>query len=307
MKAEVLSDHEVENVKHFPLRTGKRRIRSREQVGVVNRLMTHLTLIVLVLLFLFPLFYLFSRSLMSPAEIFTQPPVLWPRTIQWSNYSVAWSRAPFLQFLLNTTIIVTLQVVGATGSAALCGFGFARLEFPGRKIIFGIVLSTLMLPQTVTLIPLYIIFRDWGWLNSFLPLTVPLFFGGGAFNIFLFRQFFQTLPRELDEAAIIDGANAWQIFVRVLLPLSVPAITVVATLTFISGWTDIFGPIIFLNQEQNWTLAQGVLSVFQGYYGPPQVQYIAAMSMLLVVPPLLLYAFVQRYLTEGIALTGIKG
>lgn len=282
-------------------------LRGEKQGERRRAITTHTSLIILSLLFLFPLFYLVTRSLMSPNEIYTQPPVFLPKTPQWDNYSVAWNRAPFLLFLGNTLLIVVLQLIGTTTSAALCGFGFARLRFPGRNLIFAFVLATVMLPQTVTLIPLYIIFHDWGWLNTFLPLTVPSFFGGGAFNIFLFRQFFLTLPRELDEAALIDGANAWQIFLRIILPLSVPAITVVATLTFIASWTDLFGPIIFLNQPSNWTLAQGVFSVFKNTYGLPQVQYIAAMGILLVIPPLLLYAFVQRYLLEGIALTGLKG
>lgn len=272
----------------------------------LSAILTHLALTALALVFLFPLFYLASRSLMSPDEINTLPPKLLPDAPQWSNYAVAWSRAPFGLFLLNSFIIVGLQVIGTVSSAALCGYGFARLKFPGRNVIFILVLATLMLPSTVTLIPLYIIFAQVGWLNTFLPLTVPAFFGGGAFNIFLFRQFFLTLPVELDEAAIIDGANRWQIFTRIIMPLSVSPVVVVATLTFLAGWTDLFGPIIFLVTPEKWTLAQGLNNIFQGFYGPPQVQYVAALSLLLVVPPLALYAFVQRYLLEGIALTGVK-
>ncbi len=286
-----------------------REARKAAQRGRIQTITTHSSLIILSLLFLFPLFYMISRSLMSAGDVNTQPPVIWPNVLHWENFGIAWSRAPFLQFLLNTLIIVGLNIVGVTVSSALCGFGFARLRFPGRNIIFGVVLATIMLPPTVTLIPLYIVFRNWNWLDTFLPLTVPGFFGGGAFNIFLFRQFFMSLPRELDEAALIDGANTWQIFTRIILPLSIPAVTVVATLTFIANWTDIFGPIIFLNQQQNWTLAQGALSVFTNSYlgGVPQVEYVAAIGMILVVPPLLLYAFLQRYLLEGIALTGLKG
>lgn len=286
----------------LPLPTWRTRRRQR-----VVALALHALLIVLAAVFLFPLLYLFSRSLMRPPEIYTLPPRLWPATPDWSNYAVAWSRAPFLRYLANTMTIVSLQVIGVTASAALCGFGFARLEFPGRKLLFAVVLSTLMLPSTVTLIPLYIVFHRLGWLNTYLPLVVPAFFGGGAFNIFLFRQFFQTLPRELDEAAVLDGATTWQIFTQIVLPLSKSAIAVVATLTFMAGWTDIFGPAIFLNDSSKWTLAQGVHSLFLEFQGLPQVQYVAAMSIVLVIPPLLLYACVQRYLIEGIVMTGLKG
>ncbi len=272
----------------------------------LSAILIYLALTALALVFLFPLFYLVSRSLMSPGEINTLPPKVLPETPQWSNYSVAWNRAPFWRFLFNSSVIVGLQLIGTVSSAALCGYGFARLRFPGRNVLFILVLATLMLPSTVTLIPLYIIFANVGWLNTFLPLTVPAFFGGGAFNIFLFRQFFMTLPVELDEAAIIDGANRWQIFTRIIMPLSVSPVVVVSTLTFLAGWTDLFGPLIFLVTPEKWTLAQGLNNIFQGFYGQPQVQYVAALSLLLIIPPLALYAFVQRYLLEGIALTGVK-
>lgn len=264
----------------------------------------HVVLLILAAVFLFPLFHLFSRSLMTPAETISVPPTLWPAVPRWSNYADAWNSAPFGQFLVNSILITTLTVFGATASAALCGFGFARLEFPGRNVLFVLVLATLMLPATVTLIPLYIIFRDLGWLNTFLPLTVPAFFGGGAISIFLFRQYFRTLPRELDEAATLDGANTWQIFRFIALPLSQPVIIAVATLTFLGSWTDLFGPIIFLNEQSKWTLAQGIASVFDAYYGRVAINYVAVVSLVLVVPPLLLYALVQRHLIEGITPAG---
>ncbi|MBA2720442.1 MAG: carbohydrate ABC transporter permease [Chloroflexi bacterium] len=256
------------------------------------------------MIFLFPLFHLISRSLMTPAETIAVPPILWPAEPRWSNYPEAWNSAPFSQFLINSIIVTMVTVVGTTGSAALCGFGFARLQFPGRDLLFVLVLATLMLPLTATLIPLYIIFRDLGWLNTFLPLTVPAFFGGGAISIFLFRQFFRTLPRELDDAATIDGANTWQIFRYIALPLSKPVLIAVATLAFLGSWTDLFGPLIFLNDQDKWTLAQGIASVLQSYLGRPQVNQIAVVSLILIIPPLVLYAFVQRYLVAGIVTSG---
>lgn len=265
---------------------------------------SHAALLGLAVIFLFPLFHLISRSLMTPAETIAVPPLMWPAEPRWANYPEAWNSAPFGQFLVNSVIITMVTVVGATGSAALCGFGFARLQFPGRDVLFVLVLATLMLPLTATLIPLFIIFRDLGWLNTFLPLTVPAFFGGGAISIFLFRQFFRTLPRELDDAATLDGANTWQIFRYIALPLSKPVLIAVATLAFLGSWTDLFGPLIFLNEQDKWTLAQGIASVLQSYLGRPQVNQIAVVSLVLIIPPLVLYAFVQRYLVEGIVTSG---
>ena len=267
----------------------------------------YLVLIAFGCVFLFPLAYLIARSLMSQGETFTQPPRFIPDHWLWSNYRIAWGRAPFPRFLLNTMVIASLQVIGTTFSASLCAFGFARLRFPGRNLLFAIVLATLMLPGTVTLIPLYILFKHLHWLNTMLPLTVPSFFGGGAFAIFLFRQFFNTIPRDLDEAATMDGASSWQVYREIIMPLSMPVITVVSILTFLAAWTDLFGPLIYLNTPDKWTLAQGVYNVFTSFYGPPQVPYVAAISMLLIVPPLVLYAFAQRYLIEGVVTTGIKG
>ncbi|CAA9359353.1 MAG: hypothetical protein AVDCRST_MAG93-7562, partial [uncultured Chloroflexia bacterium] len=273
----------------------------------IPSILSHAFLLCTTLMLLFPLFYMLSRSLMQPSEINTLPPVIWPKTPQWENYRIALSRAPFARFTLNTMKILVLSVIGVTGSSALCGYAFARLSFPGRGALFGAVLATLMLPGAVTMVPLYVIFRDLGWLNTHYPLWLPGWFGGGAVNIFLFRQFFRTLPRELDEAATIDGANTWQIFSRIALPLCRPVIAVVATFTALGAWTDILGPSIYLNTQENFTLAQGLYSVFRtSFYGTTQVHYVMAVGLLFVIPPLLLFIFMQRYLIEGIATTGFK-
>lgn len=274
---------------------------------MTGRMLSHAFLITITVILLFPLYYMLSRSLMQPSEIYTLPVVLWPQHPQWNNYVVALSRAPFLMFFLNTLKIVVLSVVGITGSAALCGYAFARLSFPGRSLLFAAVLATLMLPGAVTMVPLYVIFRDLGWLNTHYPLWLPGWFGGGAVNIFLFRQFFRSLPHELDEAAILDGANVWQIFSRIALPLCKPVIAVVATFTALASWTDILGPAIYLNTPDKFTLAQGLYNVFKtSYYGTVQVHYVMAVGLLFVIPPLILFIFMQRYLVEGIATTGFK-
>lgn len=280
---------------------------SKRLRGRISAVLTHSTLLFLAVFMLFPLVYLFSRSLMDPSEIYTLPPTLWPAKAQWENYAIAWSRAPFILFTFNSVKIVVLLVVGMTFSSAMCGFGFGRLSFPGRDIIFAIVLATLMLPGAVTMIPLYVIFRDLGWLNTHLPLWLPAWFGGGAFNIFLFRQFFRTLPRELDEAAILDGASSWKIFTRIALPLSKPVVVVVATFASLNTWTDLLTPMIYIRTFEKFTLAQALYNVFRtSYYGTSQVQYVAAMSILFVIPALILFIFVQRNLTEGIVMTGFK-
>lgn len=274
---------------------------------LAGRILSHAFLFTTTVILLFPLYYMLSRSLMEPSEINTLPPKLWPSTPRFENYVVALSRAPFATFLLNTLKIVVLSVIGITGSAALCGYAFARLPFPGRNLLFGAVLATLMLPGVVTMIPLYVIFRDFGWLNTHYPLWLPGWFGGGAINIFLFRQFFRNLPRELDEAATIDGANVWQIFSRIALPLCRPVIAVVATFASLNAWTDILGPAIYLNTQAKFTLAQGLFNVFKtSFYGTTQVHYVMAVGLLFVIPPLILFVFMQRYLVEGIATTGIK-
>lgn len=281
----------------------------RRVFALWNRIWATALLCLLGIVFLIPVLWMLSLSLQTFQETLQSPLVLLPHVPQWGNYITAFKIAPLLLYVQNTLIITVSVVIGMTISAALCAYGFARLRFPGRDLIFAIVLSTLMLPAAVTLIPLYTIFRDLNWINTFYPLTVPAFFGGGAFNIFLLRQFFRGIPRELDEAAFIDGANHWQIFWQVILPLAKPALAVVAITSAIASWNDFMTPLIYLNTPDHFTLALGLVNYAgsAGLYVLPQPQLLMAATAMMVLPILLIFIFAQRYLMQGIVMTGLKG
>lgn len=256
---------------------------------------------------LIPFVWLLSTSLKIRGTEFTFPPVWIPRPAVWANYYNAFfnSGLPFPRFLLNTTIITVASMVGTLFSSSLAGFGFARMRFPGRDKLFVLVLSTLMLPDIVTQIPSYLLFRLFGWIDTFLPLIVPTFLGGSAFNIFLFRQFFMSIPYELDEAARIDGASTRQIYLRVILPLSKPVLSTVAIFTFLGSWNSFLGPLIYLNSLENMTLAVG-LRAFQGLRGTEWNLMMAA-AALMMAPVLIVFFVAQRYFVEGIVTTGFGG
>jgi ABC-type glycerol-3-phosphate transport system permease component len=256
---------------------------------------------------LIPFVWLLSTSLKIRGTEFTFPPVWIPRPAVWKNYYTAFfdSGLPFPRFLLNTVIITGASMVGTLFSASLAGFGFARMRFPARDKLFILVLSTLMLPEIVTQIPSYLLFRLFGWIDTFLPLIVPTFLGGSAFNIFLFRQFFMSIPYELDEAARIDGAGTLQIYLRVILPLSKPVLSTVAIFTFLGSWNSFMGPLIYLNSLENMTLAVG-LRAFQGLRGTEWNLMMAA-AAIMMVPVLIVFFIAQRYFIQGIVITGFGG
>jgi multiple sugar transport system permease protein len=262
-------------------------------------------MILLSVAFLIPLVWLISTSLKPLGQVFEYPPVWIPDPFQWSNYAEAVNRAPLFQWLTNTGIVASIAVVGNVLTSSIVGFGFARLEFPGRGILFVLLLSTMMLPDVVLLIPQFILFRELGWVDTFLPLVVPTFFGGGAFNIFLVRQFYLTLPRDFDEAARIDGASNWQIWREIIVPMSAPVLTAVAIFSFVHHWNDFMGPLIYLHSEQNKTLALGL----RAFISPTDASWNISMaaSMFLVVPVLVIFFFGQRFFVRGVSMTGITG
>jgi multiple sugar transport system permease protein len=257
------------------------------------------------ILFLLPFLWMVSTSLKSPEQVLVFPPEWIPNPVRWDNYGVALGKMDFWTQLKNTLIIVYANLVGQVFSAALVAFGFARLKFPGRDALFFLMLSTMMLPGVATLIPIYILYKNLGWIDTFLPLTLPAFFGGGAFFIFLLRQFFLTLPKELEEAARIDGATSWDVFWRIFLPLSKPALATVAIFSFMAHWNDFVGPLIYLQSPRNYTLALG-LQTFQGLYST-DYHYLMAGSIVVVLPVIVLFFLAQRYFVQGIVLTGMKG
>jgi multiple sugar transport system permease protein len=241
---------------------------------------------------------------MTIDQIFVFPPKWIPDPFTLQNYPDALLGQPFGQYFINTMTILIPVVIGATFTSALCAFGFSHLRWPGRDLVFGVLMSTLMLPSAVTLIPTFLVWSSFGLVNSFWPLILPAWFGGGIFNIFLLRQFFRSQPRELDEAAYLDGCNPLQVLWHVVLPLSKPALITVAIFSGLNVWNDFLGPLIYLNDTSKYTLALG-LAQFLGQYSA-QWQLLMAASTAIILPVLVIFFFAQRYFVEGITLTGMK-
>lgn len=265
----------------------------------------YLALLAISVVFLLPFVWMIRSALMSLSQIFVMPPVWIPNPIKWDNFSRALTILPFSKFFVNTVIIVVLSMVGTVLSSTIAAFGFARIEWKGRNLIFMILLSGMMLPGAVTLIPTFIGWKVLGFYDTYIPLIVPAFFGGGIFNIFLLRQFYMGIPRDFDEAAVIDGASFFQIYYRLILPLSRSAVIVVSLFTFLGVWNDFFGPLIYLKSAEKYTLALG-LQMFQGTYSS-QWDLLMAASMTVILPCVVVFLVGQRYFLEGITLTGLKG
>jgi multiple sugar transport system permease protein/sn-glycerol 3-phosphate transport system permease protein len=255
---------------------------------------------------LLPFFWMLSTALKRPDQVYLAPPVWVPIPPQVGNFAEVLTRVPFHRYAFNTFVIVSLVMIGTIFSCSFAAYGFARLRAPGRNLIFMLVLATLMLPGAVTLVPTYLMFNSIGWVNTFLPLVVPAFFGN-AFFIFLLRQFYMTIPTELEDAAKIDGANVYRIWWSIILPLSQPVLATVAVFTFVSTYNDFFTPLIYLSDEDQYTIAVA-LSFFQGSprIGPQMHLLMAAVTMS-IVPPLVLFLAAQRYFVRGIVMSGIKG
>ncbi len=254
---------------------------------------------------IFPFVWLIRSSLMENSQIFVFPPEWIPDPFKWSNYKEALTSVPFGKYFLNTLTIELFVISGVLITSVMAAYSFSRLSWPGRNLVFALLLGSMMLPYAVTLIPNFMLWRSLGGINTFLPLTVPAWFGGGAFNIFLLRQFFMGIPKELDEAAYMDGAAPYRVLWTIIVPLAKPAMIVVAIFSFIDVWNDFLGPIIYLNSNEKFTLALG-LATFKGLYNA-QWGYLMAASATIVAPILAIFFFAQRQFIEGITLTGIKG
>jgi multiple sugar transport system permease protein len=254
---------------------------------------------------LLPFFWMVSTSLKANEAIFAIPPRWIPETLHWENYAEVFRRMPFLLYFRNTTYITVMTIIGTVLSSSMVAYAFACLRWPGRDPLFIFVIATMMLPLQVIMIPLFVLFRDFGWLNTYKPLIVPAFLGGGAFNIFLMRQFFLSLPKDLFDAARIDGASEWRIYWQIALPLARPALVTVAILTFMFAWNDFLGPLIYLSDQSKNTLALG-LALFTGQHQTDWGVLMAA-SIMMLVPIVLLFFFFQRYFIRGLAMTGLKG
>jgi multiple sugar transport system permease protein len=273
---------------------------------------TYLILLVGAIAFAFPFYWMITTSLKPEDEVLKFPPDLIPSTLQFSNYTEALSSFKFGRSFLNTMIIIVGTLVGRLISIPLAGYAFARLRFPLRGPLFILVLSTMMLPYYVTLIPQFLVFRDLGWLNTFLPLIVPAFFGvGGAFFIFMFRQFYLSIPADYDEAAMLDGCGHLRVFWHIILPQSRPALAVMAIFTFLAEWNDYFGPLIYLTDSNKYTLALNFQIWVQTQatgigFEPQPFNRIMAISTLITLVPVVVFFFTQRYFFRGLVVSGIK-
>jgi ABC-type glycerol-3-phosphate transport system permease component len=262
----------------------------------------------LAVLFMAPFAWAVGSSLKEPAELVTFPPALWPATPRWDNYARVWTSVPFGQFTLNTVVVTVAASAGQMISAAAVAYGFARFRFPGREGLFMLCLSAMMLPWEVTIVPHFILYRMIGWLDTLAPLIVPYWFGGGAFYIFLMRQFFMTIPLDFDEAAKMDGASYPRIFWSIILPLAKPAMTTVAIFSFLYHWNEFITPLIFLNSPERFVLSLG-LRYFQTLPagGELREHLLMAASMMTTLPTLVVFFLAQRHFVRGIVMTGIKG
>jgi multiple sugar transport system permease protein len=279
-------------------------LRSQKMRRRIRRGLAYVVLTILSVLFAIPFLWLLSTSLKPPAQIFRLPPEWVPHPITWSNYPRALTQIPFALYLTNTLYIALFNVAASVITCSLVAYGFARITWPGRNALFLVLVSTLMIPYPVTLIPTFLIFRNLGWINTPHPLTIPAL-TGNAFFIFLLRQFYLTIPEELSSAARIDGASEFQIYLRIIVPLARPALAVVALFTFMWNWNDFLGPLIYLSDREQYTLAIGLygfLSRVRTDWGP-----LMAAAAIMVAPIIVLFFLTQRTFIQGITLTGIKG
>lgn len=278
---------------------------TRSRRGKRPHHLLHVVLLVLSFFYVLPFVWMISTSLKVDGQEISMPPQWIPDPVVWSNYVRAMTASPMLWYLRNTLIVTVTATIFGVLTASLAGFAFARLRFPGRNILFSLCLSTLMLPGIVTLIPEFLLFRQIGWLNTFLPLIVPWSLGGHALGIFLFRQYALTIPTDFDEAARVDGAGALRIWWSIIVPLSGPVLATMAILAFIHHWNDFLRPLVFLQERDLRTLAIG-LRLFRGEF-LVQWNLLMAASTLMLLPVLALFFAAQRYFVQGIVMSGLKG
>jgi multiple sugar transport system permease protein len=291
------------------------RVRSLPKTGwarLIGRVMIYGLLVVLGALFALPFLWLVSTSLKTEDKAFLVPPTLIPNPVVLENYHIALFDFPLVRSGAITMYILVGAMIGTLLTSSLVAFGFARLRFPGRDLLFVLVLSTMMIPYYVELIPQYILFRTIHWLDTPLPLIVPAYFGGGAFNIFLLRQFFMTIPMEYDDSARIDGCGTYGVYRRIILPLSLPALGAVAIFTFMSRWNDFFGPLIYLNRPETQPLAVAFATWVQSDHSGVAVKpvlwvQIMAIATVITIPPIVVFFFAQRYFIQGVVVSGLKG
>jgi len=277
--------------------------RSRRIQRLISQVISHTILLIGALIMVVPFIWMLSTSFKAPGKTFVYPPEWFPQPFVWQNYVNMWTALPFNEFFVNSIKISTLSTIGQLMTCSMGAFAFSILRFKGRDFLFLVLIATLMIPYQVTLIPTFILFSKDGWVGTHLPLWVPAFWGG-AFGTFLLRQFYLTIPIELAESARIDGANIFQIFTHIYLPLSKPAMATLGIFTFMWRWNDLLDPLIYVSELKQLTLTVG-LSFFQNQYGGKWTLMMAG-AVVSILPILLIFFFAQKYFIQGIAMTGIK-
>lgn len=289
---------------------------TRFKPGFLRQLMVYGLLIILAALFLLPFYWMVNTALKPSNQVFRVPPTWFPQPVMWSNFyetmttrgseaDISSSQPPVYRYALNTTLITVNGVVATVISSSLVAYAFARLEFPGKNVLFMLILGTLMIPFAVVMVPQFIIWKHLNWLDTFWPLMAPHWFGS-AWNIFLLRQFFMTIPREYDEAALIDGASRWDIYWRIIMPLSKPALAAVAVFAFVYFWNDFLGPLIILSTPKNFTLTIYLVNFTVAFWKVTPWHLYMAAALIITLPCLLLFFLSQKVFLKGITITGFK-
>jgi ABC-type glycerol-3-phosphate transport system permease component len=274
----------------------------------MSRLLIFIILLIGAIIMITPFAFLISSSLKTETQVF-QFPIQWiPDPVRWMNYVEALTQKPFVLYFVNTMIIVLFNQAAVLLSSSLVGYGFARIDFPGRGFWFAVALATMMLPYYVTMVPQFIMFSRFGWMDSFLPLIIPYFFGGGAFNVFLFRQFFRGIPEDFSDAARMDGCSEFGIFRQIFVPLATPVFITVSIFTFMASWNDFIGPLLYINSPEKFTIALG-LAQYRSMMGVGRTRWdlLMAASVAMTTPVVLLFFILQRYFIKGVVMSGIKG
>lgn len=286
------------------------RLRKLTPLGWAAEILKYFVIVMLAITYVLPFFWMVSSALKNDAQVYVVPPIWIPSPAYWDNFKNAWSSQPFNLYVYNTVFLYAIPAtLGTVLSSSIVAYGFSRLRWAGRDTLFYLCLATMMVPFQVQMVPLFMIFKRLGWIDSFLPLIVPAFFGN-PFYIFMLRQFFLTLPAELSDAARIDGANEFDILFRIVLPLSRPAMTVVALFAFIGAWNDYLGPLIYVHDQSKLVLALGVENMRRAMMFNSTISnaypYLMAVSTIVVLPILIMFFFGQKTFIEGISMTGIK-
>jgi multiple sugar transport system permease protein len=287
------------------------RPQSRVLSRAISKSLLYLTLIILAITWIFPLFWMATSALKDDPQVYTVPPTLIPNPAHWNNFADAWTRLDFTRAAFNSIFLYAVPVTIFTlASSMLIAYGFARIQWRGREALFWVCIATMMLPWQVTMVPLFIIFKNLGWINTYWPFVVPSLFGN-AYFIFLLRQFFLTIPEELSDAARIDGASEFGILWRIIMPLSKPAMAVVALFCFLGAWNNYLGPLIYINTQSMQPLALAIYRLRSMALGMGTTAmaypHLMAVSTLVALPIILIFIFAQRTFIEGISTTGLKG